>query len=201
MSKEVINNLDYLIKYIEDYSMHNGYAPSYRDMAAHFGVSLSTIHSKLHKLKEMGRVNLSSKASRSLTTNSQREDRLIRIPKVGRIACGQPITAIENIEEFITVSEALTGTGEFFMLQAYGESMVEAGIGHGDLVIVRQQNAAETGDIVVALLDDEATLKRYYPEPENKRIRLHPENASMSDIYVDKCDIQGVAVKVIKDAC
>lgn len=123
---------------------------------------------------------------------------IVRVPKVGRIACGQPITAIENIEEFVDLSEALIGTGEFFILQAYGYSMIDAGIEQGDLVIVRQQNSADSGDIIVALLEDEATLKTYYPEPENNRIRLHPENSAMQDIWVDSCNIQGVAVKVIK---
>ncbi len=77
--------------------------------------------------------------------------------------------------------------------------MIEAGIEDGDLVLIRQQNTANEGQIVVALIDDEATLKRFYPEPENHRICLHPENSQMDDIYVDNCEIQGVAVKVIKD--
>jgi len=78
--------------------------------------------------------------------------------------------------------------------------MIEANIHHGDLVLIRQQNHAEEGQIVVALIDDEATLKRYYPEPELRRVRLHPENSKLQDIFVDDCSIQGVAVKVIKDA-
>jgi len=126
-------------------------------------------------------------------------EKLLRIPKVGRVACGMPLTAIENVEEFITMSESLLGTGEFFILQAYGDSMIEAGIEQGDLIIVRQQNTAEEGDIIVALMEDEATLKRYYPEPKFNRVRLHPENSEMQDIYVNNCNIQGVAVKVIKE--
>ena len=77
--------------------------------------------------------------------------------------------------------------------------MVEAGIDDGDLVLIRQQNYADEGQIVVALIEDDATLKRFYPEPENRRIRLHPENSHMEDIYVPMCEIQGVAVKVLKD--
>lgn len=77
--------------------------------------------------------------------------------------------------------------------------MIETGIDYGDLVLIRQQNYADSGDIVVALMDDEATLKCFYPEPKNQRICLHPENSKMDDIYVDNCIIQGVAVKVIKD--
>ena len=77
--------------------------------------------------------------------------------------------------------------------------MIEAGIDDGDLVLIRQQNTADVGQIVVALMEDEATIKRFYPEPENHRVRLHPENSRMEDIYVDNCEIQGVAVKVLKD--
>lgn len=77
--------------------------------------------------------------------------------------------------------------------------MIEAGIENGDLVLIRQQNYADEGQIVVALMEDEATLKRFYPEPKKHRIRLHPENSRMDDIYVDNCEIQGVAVKVLKD--
>ena len=94
---------------------------------------------------------------------------------------------------------ALFGRGQFFILRANGASMIEADINDGDLVLIRQQNYADEGQIVVALMDDEATLKRYYPEPENQRIRLHPENSQMDDIYVSDCIIQGVAVKVLKD--
>ena len=94
---------------------------------------------------------------------------------------------------------ALFGQGDFYILRANGDSMIDANINHGDLVVVRQQDYAEEGQIVVALIEDEATLKRYYPEPERQRVRLHPENPKLQDIYVDDCSIQGVAVKVLKD--
>ena len=123
----------------------------------------------------------------------------ISVPVLGEIACGIPKFAEENIEEYVRLPVALFGHGSFFILRAYGDSMIEAGIEDGDLVLIRQQNTAEEGQIVVALIDDEATLKRFYPEPEKRRIRLHPENAHMNDIFVEKCEIQGVAVKVLKD--
>lgn len=85
------------------------------------------------------------------------------------------------------------------LLHANGESMIDAGIEDGDLVLVSKQNYADEGQIVVALIDDEATLKRYYPEPQKHRVRLHPENKTMKDIYAENCIIQGVAVKVLKD--
>jgi repressor LexA len=85
------------------------------------------------------------------------------------------------------------------MLRANGYSMIDVGISSGDYVLIRRRNTAEPGEIVVALVEEEATLKRYFPEPERRRIRLHPENHVMDDIYVTECEIQGIAVKVLKD--
>jgi repressor LexA len=123
----------------------------------------------------------------------------IRVPVLGNIACGIPKFAEENIEEYVKLPVSLFGKGSFFILRAYGDSMIESGIEDGDLVLIRQQNYADEGQIVVALIDDDATLKRFYPEPQKHRIRLHPENSHMDDIIVDHCEIQGVAVKVLKD--
>ena len=97
---------------------------------------------------------------------------------------------------FLPVS--MFGKGSFYILRADGDSMIEAGIEDGDMVIIRQQDAAEEGQIVVALVGDEATLKRYYLDKPRRRVRLHPENSSMQDVFVDNCVIQGVAVHVIK---
>lgn len=201
--KAKIEDLQELTKYLDGYARINGCAPSIREIAEHFSVSVSTAHAYVHRLQDGGMIEKLPNINRGIETSALKlmKDRCLRIPLVGRIACGQPLTAIENVEEFITLSESLVGTGEFFMLQAYGDSMVEAGIEQGDLVIIRQQNTAKPGDIIVALMEDEATLKRFYPEPEKGRVRLHPENSAMQDIFVPYCDIQGVAVKVIKDAC
>jgi repressor LexA len=124
----------------------------------------------------------------------------VKVPILGAVSCGLPNFAVENIEEYVQLPVALFGQGPFFLLRAFGESMIEAGIQDGDLVLVRQQDYANAGQIVVALIgNDEATLKRYYPEPEHNRICLHPENSTMEDIYVSNCAIQGIAVKVLKD--
>lgn len=113
------------------------------------------------------------------------------------ISCGLPNIAEEHIEEYVSLPESMFGSGEFYILRARGESMIEAGIDPGDLVVIRKQETAENGQIAVALVDEEATLKRFYVE--DNRVRLHPENSEMEDFYVDHCIIQGVAVKVIKD--
>ena len=130
-------------------------------------------------------------------------DTLINVPILGTIACGLPLLAEENIEEYVPLPEALVGKGTFFILRASGSSMINAGINDGDLVIIRQQDDASAGQIVVALVDDEsATLKRYYPR-RNNRVELVPENDSFDvqtvDVSAHSLSIQGVAVKVIKN--
>ena len=123
----------------------------------------------------------------------------MNVPVVGTIACGEPMLAEEHIERYIPVPIDSFGRGEYYFLKAKGDSMVDMGIFEGDMVLVRQQNTAAPGEVVVALIGDEATLKRFYPDPDRNRIRLHPENREMNDIFVDDCEIQGIAVKVIKD--
>ena len=136
---------------------------------------------------------------RNIVTRRMREDAagFCRVPVLGAVACGLPILAEENIEEYVRVSVALFGRGEFFFLRAKGDSMTGAGIEDGDLVLVRRQETAEYNQIVVALIGEEATLKRF--RPEQGYIRLHAENPRYDDILVESCLLQGVAVKVIRD--
>ena len=117
-------------------------------------------------------------------------------PIVGTIACGQPVDAMENIEESVALPRTIFGAGNLFLLHAKGDSMVEADIHNGDLVVIRQQNTAENGEIVVAMINGETTLKRFYKK--NSKIILHPENKTMDDIIVKNCEIQGVLVSCIK---
>ena len=123
----------------------------------------------------------------------------IMVPILGRVSCEIPRYAEENIEEYIPLPKSFVGPGDFFLLRANGDSMIDIGVDDSDLVLVKKQDTAQPGQVVVALVEDEATLKRFYPEPNYHRIRLHPENREMSDIFVQNCEIQGVAVKVIKD--
>ena len=122
-----------------------------------------------------------------------------RVPLLGAVSCGIPKFAEGNIEEYVQLPTALFGKGDFFLLRASGDSMIEAGIDDGDLILVRHQDHADPGQIVVALIgEDEATLKRFYPEHSKGIIRLHPENSALDDIIVENCAIQGVAVHVMK---
>lgn len=183
-------------KYVCNFTDSNGISPTMQEIANAVGVSKATVHRYITQLCEDGVIDYSGVRS---ITSTKAKVQVVRVPVLGRIACGIPKFAEENIEEYVKLPVALFGNGDFFLLRAYGDSMVEVGIEDGDLVLIRQQNYADRGQIVVALVEDDATLKRYYPEPEYNRVRLHPENSRMEDIYVDSCQIQGVAVKVLKD--
>lgn len=183
-------------KFVSDYTDSNGISPTMQEVADGVGSSKATVQRYIAQLCEEGILDYSGYRT---MTSTKTKAAAIRVPVLGTIACGIPKFAEENIEEYVRLPVALFGKGNFFILRAYGDSMIEAGIDNGDLVLIRQQNYADEGQIVVALMEDEATLKRFYPEPKKHRIRLHPENSRMEDIYVDNCEIQGVAVKVLKD--
>ncbi len=184
-------------KCINDFSDAYGYAPTVYEIAESTGLSKSTVQRYIAQMREDGAVEYSGHRS---ITSTKTKTQSVRVPVLGAISCGIPKFAEENIEEYIRLPVSLFGTGKFFILRAYGDSMIEVGIDDGDLVLIRQQETASAGQIVVALINNEdATLKRYYPEPEKHRVRLHPENSSMDDIYVPDGVIQGVAVKVLKD--
>ena len=183
-------------KFVCDFTDKTGISPTMQEVADGVGSSKATVQRYIAQLCEDGVLDYSGYRT---MTSTKTKMQAVRVPVLGTIACGIPKYAEENIEEYVRLPVALFGQGNFFILRAYGDSMVEAGIDDGDLVLIRQQSTADEGQIVVALIEDEATLKRFYPEPENGIIRLHPENHTMEDIIVENCIIQGVAVKVLKD--
>lgn len=185
-----------IMEYIDDYYSKHCSSPSVRTIAAGVGTSKSTVQRYLVAMNEDGMLSYDGKEliiDKIRKTNKS----TVNVAVVGSIACGISNLAEENIEEYVSLPKSMLGEGEFIILRANGESMVDAGIETGDLVVIRKQSCAEDGQIVVALVDDEATLKRLYRD--NEKIRLHPENKDMDDIIADDCIIQGVAVKVIKD--
>lgn len=184
--------------YVETYYLREYRSPSITKIANEIGIARSTTHSYLIEMKEKGMISYDGKEIRTELTEKVMPN-MNRAAILGSVSCGVPKFAAENIEEYISLPETLFGRGEFFILKANGDSMIDAGINDGDLVVIKQQSTAEEGQIVVALMDDEATLKRFYRDDTNKLIRLHPENRDMHDIIVSDCQIQGVAVKVIKD--
>lgn len=163
--------------------------------------AVGTVKSNVYKyLAEMEERGILIRSKREIVINDtiQASAELNRVPILGNVSCGLPEYAEENFEEYVPLPVALFGQGDFFLLRASGNSMIEAGIEPGDLVVVRKQNTAEEGDIVVALVDNETTLKRFYRDKKHRCCRLHPENSKMKDIYVQDCTIQGVAQNVIK---
>jgi repressor LexA len=188
-----------LLSFIDDYREEHGVSPTNRIIAAGTGVSTATVSRYLQDLRKEGKIEY--KGHRGIITPKMKEEKesTVLVPLLGSIACGIPKYAEGNIEKYIPLPVSLFGKGDFFLLHAKGNSMVDAGINNGDLVLIKKQNAAEPGQIVVALIDEDATLKRFYPEPKKKLIRLHPENKEMNDIYVEHCIIQGVAVNVLKN--
>ena len=187
-----------LERFIDEYKDANGGAtPSLKEIARNVGLAESTVSKYLKVMREKGIVECEGR--KNIITKQSRRDAegFCRVPVLGTVACGIPKLAVENIEETIKLPVALFGRGSFFVLRASGASMINAGIDDGDLVVVRQQNTAEYNQIVVALVDDEATLKRFCPA--DGHIVLLAENPAFEDLTVDHCIIQGVAVKVIKD--
>lgn len=184
--------------YIDEYKDNNGgTTPTIYEIARSVGLAPSTISKYLTAMRKEGTIDKTG--HRNIRTKQSRaeESSMVRVPVLGTVSCGIPKLAQENIEEYIRLPASLFGTGPFFLLHANGNSMIDAGICHGDLVLIRACTTAEYNQIVVALIDEEATLKRYRPEKD--RIVLHPENAAYEDIVVSTCEIQGVAVKVFKD--
>lgn len=195
-------NSEYFIQieeFVKEYYEKNGISPSMREISQKVGISCATVQRYLSTMRDEGKIKYSG--HRSITSSQSVRDfrEILKVPVLGRVSCGLPKYAEENIEEYINLPTSIFGNGNFYILYASGDSMIEAGINDGDMVLIRVQNTADVGDIVVALIDDEVTLKRYYPDPVHKRIRLHPENRSMKDIIVSDCIVQGVAVKLIKD--
>ena len=195
-NKTAEERFDEIEAFIVDYKNQYGTAPSMQKIGDAVGLVKSAVFQCLSMMEEAGRIE--RRGSKGYILHVPLRGRL---PILGRISCGTPLLAEENVEGYVDLPENLFGSGNFFFLRAKGDSMIDVGINSGDLVLIRQQETAEPGEIVVALVNDmeDATLKRYYPEPEKQRIRLHPENREMEDIYFPEIALQGVAIKVIKD--
>lgn len=184
--------------YIEEYCDINGRGPAVSDIADAVGKGKSLVFYYLSTLVEQERITRTRHGYVSnAMANTEQSMRSVAI--LGAVPCG-PLTEVEEyIEGYVRLPESFVGKGKFYLLKASGNSMIRAGINDGDLVLIRQQQTADIGDIVVALVDNEVTLKRLQFDDERKSYYLHPENGRMRDIYVDELQVQGVAVKVIKD--
>lgn len=173
--------MDYIRKYTTDY----GYTPSIREIGAACNIkSTATVHSYLAKLKEKGYLNKTENKKRAVTIE---KGGVVKIPLIGTVTAGQPIFAYENYEEYYTFPADEFKGEELFMLRVQGTSMIDAGIMNGDKIIVRKQHVADNGDVVVALVEDSATVKRFFRR--SGKIVLHPENEALSDMYFEPNEV------------
>ena len=185
-------------QYMMEYQKENGQAPSYRQIMNAMNMSsLNLVQRYVKALENEGRISRTKLGNIDVLPQLKPGGSTMAY-LVGDIACGSPTEAIENIEECYALPKALFGDGELFILRTYGDSMIDVGIKENDFIVVRQQNTANDGDIVAALVNGESTLKRIYHK--GSKIVLHPENKTMKDIVVnaEDCIIQGVLVSCIK---
>lgn len=190
-----------ILDYIKDTLRAKGYPPSVREIGEAVGLSSSsTVHTHLAKLENLGFIRRDPTKPRAIDVLDEapwRQKAMIPVPLVGRVTAGHPILAVENIEETYPLPAELIGHDNVFMLTVQGESMIKAGILDGDMVLVRDQDTARNGDIVVALVnDEEATVKRFFKETDC--IRLQPENDYMEPIRVRNVAILGKVIGVFR---
>ena len=202
-----------ILKFIEKQVNLNGYPPSVREIGKAVDLkSTATVHGYLSSLEEKGYIKKESQKGRTLKllkggaleggeqikfdkeAYSSRE--MVDVPVIGKITAGEPILAVENITDTFPIPLDFVGTGESFMLTVRGESMIEAGILNGDYILVKKQNTATNGEIVVALIGEEATVKTFYKEKDH--IRLQPQNPTMDPIIVPDCQILGKVTGVFR---
>lgn len=178
------------------YQQEHGITPSYRQIMHSLNLgSLATVRRYVMELENQG-VLKRSEIGKIIPMPKLEKGNFVLAPLVGSVVCGIPNPSEENYEGTYALPTDIFGKGHLFMLHAEGNSMIEAGISPGDLLVLRKQDSADDGEIIVALVDGETTLKRLYHR--NGKIILHPENRRMKDIVVDKCDVQGVLVSCIK---
>lgn len=189
-----------IVEFIKRYSARHGYPPTVRDIGKAIGLtSPSTVHAHLTNLEKVGMLKRDPSRPRALQLAVATAKKAVRpsgLPLVGEVAAGAPVLAEENIEDYVPVPDIAGGRDGEFVLRVHGDSMKDAGILDGDHVIVDRQKTARNGEIVVALVEDEATVKRFYKEKDH--VRLQPENSAMQPIRVPDAEILGRVVGVCR---
>ena len=211
-NKEELNGREKsILKFVERQIMTEGYPPSVREIGKAVGLnSTATVHGYLRRLEEKGYIKRQDKKGRTMrllkggageekqtsSKNFYLQKEMVEVPIIGKITAGEPILAVENVTDTFPIPIDFVGNSESFMLTVRGESMIEAGILDGDYILVKRQNTANNGEIVVALIGDEATVKTFYKEKDH--IRLQPENSTMDPIIVPNCEILGKVAGVFR---
>lgn len=200
-----------ILQYIQQHTENHGYPPTVREIGEAVDLSSSsTVHAHLKALEERGYIKRDAVLTRAIKITQEgmshvlgtdpgipdfRTRAIINMPILGTVAAGKPLLAVEDIEDYFPIPENFIN-GEGFMLQVRGDSMIDDGIHHGDYVVVRRQPTADNGDTVVAMIEGEATVKRFYRE--KKRIRLEPANRHMKPIFAESPDLLGKVVGLVR---
>lgn len=200
MKPKLTRRQEEILDFIKKSVLEKGYPPSVREIGAAVGLNSSaTVHSHLNSLESKGMIRRDPTKPRAieiLDDSFQSVIDAVPVPVLGRVTAGAPILAVENIEEYFPLPRQVVREQEVFILQVRGDSMIEAGILDGDFVLVRRQHNADNGDIVVALLGDEATVKTFYKEKTH--VRLQPENSALSPILTQNVTVLGKVIGVFR---
>ena len=200
MRKSLTKKQDRIFGFVRKHVQNIGYPPTVREIGMAFGISEKGAHDHLNAIEKKGYIRRIPKKPRAIEILEFVPQKLpqtaVEVPIVGRVAAGEPVLASENLDGTLPVPREVVKEDTCFALRISGQSMIDAGIFEGDLVIVRSQNYADAGDIVVALLDEEATVKRFFRD--GNKIRLQPENSVMSPIIVDDAQILGKVVGLFR---
>lgn len=184
------NREEEVLDYISEYIDREGYPPTVREICHDVGfASTSTVQYYLKKLEYRGDISFGGAKNRAIVLKNKQKSNAVFVPLVGTVTAGTPILAVENIEGYYPLPEEFHGIGDVFMLNVSGSSMINAGIYDGDKIIVEKTSTCDQGEIVVALVDDSATCKRFFKR--DGKIILHPENDALSDIVLDDVSIIG----------
>ena len=187
------DKLNVVLDFIQKFISENGYAPTVREICANCDIkSTASAYQYMNKLNERGLISKAGNKKRAVSINQK----AIKVPLVGTVAAGEPIFAQENYEDYFSIPSNLFDDDDLFMLTVKGSSMINIGMYEGDKIIVKKQPVAENGDIVVALVDDSATVKRFFKR--DGKFILHPENDDMSDFVYDEVSILGKVVGLIR---
>ena len=210
MTRKITKRQQQIYDYIRAYQLEKGYPPSVREIAAAVGLSSpSTVHAHLSALEERGLIKRDAAKPRALELFNEDGSAVklaevtetpargtVTLPLVGRVAAGMPVLAEQNVEDSFTLPTEIATESCSFILEVHGDSMINAGIFNGDYIVVREQKSADNGEIVVALINNEATVKTFYKE--HGRVRLQPENDAMEPIFADNPVILGKVVALMR---
>ena len=200
--RQITDRQKEVLTFIADFTEENVYPPTVREISEHFGISLRAVQDHIEKKKKKGYLSTEQKRSRSirvLVDERQKEPALFvsKVPLLGTVAAGKPLLCEENLDGYVNLTEPFIRPGKsYFALRVRGTSMINAGILEGDLAVVEQTSTAVDGQIVVAVLDDAITLKRYYKEAS--RVRLQPENPDFQAIFCQDVRIVGVLTNIVR---